>query len=59
MGQNMVGWIRLKVTGKKGTVVTLRHAEVLDKYGEFYTENLRAAKCQLTLHSVWNWRRDI
>jgi alpha-L-rhamnosidase len=48
MGQNMVGWLRLKVTGKKGTVVTLRHAEVLDKFGEFYTTNLRAAKCQLT-----------
>jgi len=48
MGQNMVGWIRLKVSGPKGTVVTLRHAEVLDKYGEFYTENLRAAKCQIT-----------
>jgi alpha-L-rhamnosidase len=48
MGQNMVGWIRLKVTGTKGTVVTIRHAEVLDKYGEFYTANLRAAKCQLT-----------
>jgi alpha-L-rhamnosidase len=48
MGQNMVGWIRLKVTGSKGTVVTLRHAEVLDKFGEFYTENLRSAKCQLT-----------
>ena len=48
MGQNMVGWLRLKVSGKKGTVVTLRHAEVLDKFGEFYTTNLRAAKCQLT-----------
>jgi alpha-L-rhamnosidase len=48
MGQNMVGWIRLKVSGPKGTVVTLRHAEVLDKYGEFYTTNLRSAKCQLT-----------
>ena len=48
MGQNMVGWIRLRVSGNKGTVVTLRHAEVLDKYGEFYTTNLRAAKCQLT-----------
>ncbi len=48
MGQNMVGWIRLKVVGPKGAVVKLRHAEVLDKYGEFYTENLRGAKCQLT-----------
>ncbi len=48
MGQNMVGWVKLKVAGPKGTVVTLRHAEVLDKYGEFYTANLRNAKCQLT-----------
>jgi alpha-L-rhamnosidase len=47
MGQNMVGWIRLKVRGERGTVVTLRHAEVMDKYGDFYTENLRSAKCQL------------
>ena len=47
MGQNMVGWLRLKVSGSKGTVVTLRHAEVLDKSGEFYTENLRLAKCEL------------
>lgn len=48
MGQNMVGWLRLRVTGPKGTVITLRHAEVLDKFGEFYTKNLRSAKCQLT-----------
>jgi alpha-L-rhamnosidase len=27
-GQNMVGWVRLKVHGRAGTVVTLRHAEV-------------------------------
>ena len=47
MGQNMVGWIRLKVTGPKGTTVKIRHAEVLDKYGEFYTKNLRSAKCEL------------
>ena len=47
MGQNMVGWVRLKVTGPKGTVVKIRHAEVLDKYGEFYTTNLRSAKCEL------------
>ncbi|MDX9947658.1 MAG: family 78 glycoside hydrolase catalytic domain [Bacteroidales bacterium] len=47
MGQNMVGWIRLKVNGPKGSVITIRHAEVLDKYGEFYIENLRSAKCQI------------
>ncbi len=44
MGQNMVGWIRLKVDCPRGTTITLRHAEVLDKEGNFYTENLRSAK---------------
>jgi len=44
MGQNMVGWVRLKAEGPAGTTVTLRHAEVLDKQGNFYVENLRAAK---------------
>jgi alpha-L-rhamnosidase len=48
MGQNMVGWVRLKVNGPKGTVVNLYHAEVMDKFGELYTANLRSAKCQLT-----------
>lgn len=45
LGQNMVGWVRLKVNGKKGDAVTLQFAEVLDKEGNFYTANLRAAKC--------------
>ena len=47
MGQNMVGWARLKVQGPAGTTVTLRHAEVLDKDGNFYTANLRKAKATL------------
>ncbi|HVM75183.1 MAG TPA: glycoside hydrolase family 78 protein [Candidatus Saccharimonadales bacterium] len=44
MGQNMVGWIRFRVTAPAGTTITLRHAEVLDKEGNFYTANLRSAK---------------
>ena len=44
MGQNMVGWVRLKVKGNRGDAVTLKFAEVLDKEGNFYIENLRAAK---------------
>lgn len=44
MGQNMVGWVRLRVKGPAGTTVTLKHAEVLDKDGNLYTENLRKAK---------------
>ncbi len=48
MGQNMVGWVRLKVKGKKGDQITLKFAEVLDREGNFYTDNLRAAKATLT-----------
>jgi alpha-L-rhamnosidase len=44
MGQNLVGWVRLRVRGSAGTTVRMRHAEVLDRNGNFYTANLRAAK---------------
>lgn len=43
LGQNMVGYVRMKVQGKKGDQVTLKFAEVLDKDGNFYTTNLRTA----------------
>lgn len=50
-GQNMVGWVRLRTNGTAGTTVTLQHAEVLDKHGNFYTENMRSAltRIQYTL----------
>jgi alpha-L-rhamnosidase len=44
VGQNMVGWCRLKVRGPAGTAVTLRHAEVLDSDGNIYTDNLRVPR---------------
>lgn len=44
LGQNMVGWVKLRVTGPAGTTIRLQHAEVLDKAGNFYTDNLRNAK---------------
>ena len=44
MGQNMVGWVKFKVRGRRGQTVTLRHAEVLDRDGNFYTVNLKGAK---------------
>jgi len=43
MGQNMVGWIQIKASGEKGEQIILRHAEVLDKEGDMYYANLRAA----------------
>jgi alpha-L-rhamnosidase len=45
-GQNLVGWVQLKVKGKPGDTIKVSHAEVLDKKGNFYTENLRGAKAQ-------------
>ncbi len=44
LGQNMVGWARLHVTGKAGTKVKIRFGEVLKSNGELYTENLRTAE---------------
>ena len=43
LGQNFTGWARLSVRGPAGTTVTLRFAEVLDRDGNIYTANLRAA----------------
>jgi alpha-L-rhamnosidase len=43
MGQNMVGWAKLKVTGTAGTTVRLRFAEILNPDGSIYRENLRNA----------------
>lgn len=44
LGQNMVGWARLKVQGKAGTQVRLRFGEMLSPNGTLYTENLRSAR---------------
>ncbi|HEV2393055.1 MAG TPA: family 78 glycoside hydrolase catalytic domain [Verrucomicrobiae bacterium] len=44
MGQNMVGWCRLHVSGPRGTTVSLRHAETLKPDGSLYVANLRSAK---------------
>lgn len=43
-GQNMVGWVEFDIEGKPGQTVEIKHAEVLDSDGNFYTENLRTAK---------------
>ena len=43
-GQNLVGRIRFSLNGKTGEKISIYHAEVLDKEGNFYTTNLRPAK---------------
>jgi len=47
-GQNLVGWVTLKVKGNAGDKIVVSHAEVMDKTGNFYITNLRAAKAQDT-----------
>lgn len=44
MGQNMVGWVSIKATGTAGDKIILKHAEVLDKTGTIYFDNLRSAQ---------------
>ena len=44
LGQNLVGWVRLKVSGRAGQELVLRHAERLSPDGTLYTENLRGAR---------------
>ena len=43
-GQNFAGVIKLKIQGKKGQVITVRHAEILNKDGSLNVEFLRTAK---------------
>jgi alpha-L-rhamnosidase len=45
-GQNLVGWVKVTARGKRDDSILVSHAEVLDKQGNFYTDNLRAAKQQ-------------
>ena len=44
-GQNMAGIVEVKLPKLTGKMLVIRHAETLDKNGNFYTENLRTARC--------------
>ena len=43
-GQIVTGVVEVHVKGEKGQKIVIRHAEVLDKNGNFYPETLRQAK---------------
>jgi alpha-L-rhamnosidase len=47
-GQNLVGWVKFTANGNAGDKITISHAEVIDKSGIFYTDNLRSARSQDT-----------
>ncbi len=44
LGQNMVGWPKLKIPVKAGETITVRYAEMLETDGNMYTANYRGAK---------------
>lgn len=46
-GQNLTGYVSFHVTAKAGDRIRISHAEVLDKHGNFYTDNYRSAKAQI------------
>lgn len=45
MGQNMVGWLRVRIREPKGTQIRISHGEVLQD-DNFYRDNLRNAKAE-------------
>lgn len=48
-GQEITGYVEFRGQEKRGTVITLRHFETLDKHGNVYTANLRSAKQTVTV----------
>lgn len=46
-GQNLTGYVEFKIKGNKGEQALITHAEVLDRDGEFYVENMRSAKNEI------------
>lgn len=44
MGQNMTGWLKIRVKGASGTAVKMRFAESLQADGSLFVANLRDAK---------------
>ena len=43
-GQNLAGYVEVRIKGKRGGRIVMTHAEVLDKEGNFYTDNYRLAR---------------
>ncbi|MCM8712016.1 glycoside hydrolase family 78 protein [Clostridium sp. SYSU_GA19001] len=50
MGQNMVGWLRIRIHEPKGTTIRIQHGEVLQD-NNFYRDNLRNAKAEFVYTS--------
>ena len=47
-GQNMAGYVELKIKAPRGSRIVIHHGEVLDSEGNFYNDNYRNAKSENT-----------
>ena len=47
-GQNLTGYVELRIRGPRGGRIVLHHAEALDSEGNFYNENYRTARNEMT-----------
>ena len=45
-GQNMTGYVEIRIKAERGSRIVLHHGEVLDADGNFYNANLRTAKSE-------------
>lgn len=54
MGQNMVGWLHVKIKGQIKKPITFRFAETLQPDGSLFTANLRSAKATDTYIPAWD-----
>ncbi|HOV70529.1 MAG TPA: family 78 glycoside hydrolase catalytic domain, partial [Clostridia bacterium] len=54
-GQNLTGYVRVMIKGNEGNVAEYTHAEILDKEGNFYTENLKGADQRIRYICGKNW----
>ncbi len=50
-GQNLTGYVSFTSSAPAGTVLEIRHGEILDKLGNLYTENLRSAQQRIIVIS--------
>lgn len=55
-GQNLTGYVEWSVPARKGSEFRLYHAEILDKDGNFYIDNMRSAKVEIKVVSDGNER---
>lgn len=60
-GQEVTGYVEINVDAESGSLIRFTHGEMLDKQGNFYNENYRSAKAEVSYtckqgEQVWHPR---